>query len=352
MRIASRVILTAFVVGLLGAAPVGADESPAAREPASLAPASLALRYRPSRQWRYTLPAERYVPVGGAIDFSKVGGARFVTEVEGAGLKVDTDGDGVTDVKIAETSGYVRLRTKAGFDYSVRLRNTGSGWAYAASGARVATLGGVRITLLDQDGDGRYDGYGRDAMIVGSSRAASFLSKVVNIGGILHGIEVAADGTTLKHAPYRGPTGRIDLVRRWRAEARLQSAVLRSEDGAWSFDLASHADGLAVPAGRYLLHGGTLGLGDSQVRFRRGRSAPIAVAADATVKVQGGGPLEAEFAFQRQGDELVLSPEALRWYGRAGEEYYGWAPFGNSPEFTITDVHAKKEVAKAIFTGC
>lgn len=345
---ALMVVLAAVAPGLvLAPSHADADDAPTASETGRLD-----LKYRPSRTWRYELPAESFVRVGGAIDFSGVGGARFATAVEGSGLEVDTDGDGTTDVKIEGEGGYVRLRTEDGFDYSVRLRNAGAGWTYAASGARVTKLGNVRITLIDQDGDGRYDGYGRDAMIVGSSRVACFLSRVINVAGTLHRIDVAADGSSLRHAPYGGAAGRIDLARRWDARARLRSAIVRSEDGAYSFDLAAHADGLAVPAGRYRIHGGSLALGDSHVRFRQGKAAPVDVKAEHTVRVPGGGPLRAEFAWQRRGDELLLSPESLRWFGRAGEEYYGWAPFGSSPEFTITDMDAKQEVAKAIFTGC
>ncbi len=311
----------------------------------------LALRYRPSRTWRYELPAETFHKVGGALDFSEAGGARFATKVEGAALLVDTDADGTTDAKVEGEGGYVRLRTKAGFDYAIRLVNQG-GWRWAASGARVAKLGGVRVLVIDQDGDGRYDGYGRDAMIVGSARTASFLSRVVNVAGTLHTIDVGADGSTLRHAPYAGKQGTLDVARRWRAQARLRSVILRSEDGTLAFDLAGHLDGLAVPAGRYQLHGGSLALGDSHVRFRKGKAEAVTVKAGETTRVLGGGPLKADFAYQRRGDEMVFTPDTLRWFGRAGEEYYGWAPFGNSPEFTITDRQAKKEVAKAIFTGC
>ncbi len=340
-------ILALLVAGPLASSPVQAGEDAAAKA------TTVALKYKPSRTWRYELPAEAFVKVGGALDFSKVGGARFVTEVEGSALKVDTDGDGTTDVKIAaEGTGYVRLRSKGGFDYSVRLRNAGDGWAYAPSGARVGKIGGTKVVLIDQDGDGRYDEYGSDAMIVGSSRAACFLSRVANVAGALHSLEVARDGTSLTHTPYAGKAGRIDLAGRWQAEARLQTAIVRSEDGRHSFDLAGHPEGLAVPAGRYLLHGGSLGLGDSRVRFRRGKAAPIDVGADATAKVAGGGPLKAKFSWQRQGDEMVFTPDTLRWFGRAGEEYYAFAPFGNSPEFTVRDAKVRKEIAKAIFTGC
>lgn len=354
MRTASCLIAAAVLVGLLAGSSVRADEAADGADPRLAAAGEttkLALKYRPSRSWRYELPAETWHKVGGGLDFSAVGGARFATQVEGGTLRIDTDGDGSPDVDVEGEAGYVRLRTAEGFDYSIRLRNQG-GWHWSASGARVGKIGDVRIVLIDQDGDGRYDGYGRDAMIVGTSRVASFLSRVANVGGRLHTLRVAPDGRSLGHVAYTGAKGTLDVARRWKAQARLRSAILRSEDGTLAFDLAGHVDGMAVPAGRYVLHGGSLALGDSVVRFRRGNAEAVEVTAETTTRVLAGGPLKAEFAFQRRGDEIVLQPEALRWYGRAGEEYYAWSPFGKSPEFTITDRDAKKEVAKAIFTGC
>ncbi len=361
MRSAITLAMVFAFVCLAADRPVGADEK-AAPEPApqksapqqaaALAAGELTLKYKPARRWHYSLPAGSFAKVGGAIDLTAAGGAKFATAIEGSSLTVDTDGDGKTDVTVEGESGYVRLRTEAGFDYSIRLKNEGQGWFYAASGARVGKLGATRITLIDQNGDGRYDGVGRDAMIVGSSRTACFLSRTVNVAGALHTLQVAPDGGSLRHTPYEGKAGRLDLARGWDAQARLQSAIVRSADGEHSFDLARHHEGLAVPAGEYVLHGGQLGLGKSTVRFRRGNAKPIVVAAGKTAAVLGGGPLSAEFAYQRRGDEVILTPDSLRWFGRGGEEYFAWKPFGKSPEFTIADSKVRKEIGKAIFTGC
>jgi hypothetical protein len=357
MRSAITLAAVFVFVCLAADRPVGADEKAAPPKPlpegaTALAAGELTLKYKPARRWSYELPAAAFRKVAGAIDLTAAGGATFATAIEGSALTVDTDGDGKADVTIEGESGYVRLRTKTGFDYSVRLKNEGKGWFYAASGARVGKLGETRITLIDQDGDGRYDGVGRDAMIVGSSRTACFLSRTVNVAGALLTLQVAPDGGSLRHTPYAGKAGRLDLMRNWDAQARLQSAIVRSADGEHSFDLARHHEGLAVPAGRYVLHGGQLGLGKSTVRFRRGNAKPIVVAEGKTTAVLGGGPLSAEFAYQRRGGEVILTPDSLRWFGRGGEEYFAWKPFGKSPEFTIADTKIRKEIGKAIFTGC
>jgi len=360
--------LGAVLLFALASATAGPAEAPASKAPAAKAPAvkaapaatgEIMLKYKAARTWTYDLPAERRTAVSGAFDFTAVGGKRFEAALEGQALAIDTNGDGTKDVKVEGKSGFVQFAVPGDkpFRYAVRLVNQGQGWQYAAGGARVGTLGATRIALLDQNGDGRYDGYGVDAMIVGRSKSACYLSHVVNVAGVLQQIEVAKDGTSLRYRPYTGAAGTLDLASHWETQAKLQSAVVRSEDGVWSFDLARAAAGLKVPAGRYVLQSGKLGLGDNVVRFRAGRAKHLTVAAGGRTVIEAGGPLQAEFAYRRAGGEVVFTPDTLHYYGRAGEEYVAWKPFGKSPEFTVTDARPDKEgvsrqIAKAIFTGC
>jgi hypothetical protein len=291
-------------------------------------------------------------PVGHGFDFGDAGGPTFGAALEGTALRVDTDGDGEFDVRIEGKDGFARLSTSQGFDYAVRLRNAGSGWQWAASGARVGTVGKTRVTLIDRNDNGRYDDFGQDAMIVGYSKNACLLSRVIPVDGTLLRLDIARDGTTLSAAPYEGPAGRLELAGHWTARAKLESAIVRSTDGALSFDLADAEGGLPVPAGTYVIHSGKLGLGQSVVRFLGKADRRFEVKAGATARIEGGGPLHAEFGYHRQGGQVLLDPSTVHWYGRAGEEYVDWKPFGKSPEFTVRDAGTRKEIAKAIFTGC
>lgn len=349
MRNRISLLAAATCILLAGVALAGPDAEPAAE-----AAVDVALKFKAARSWSYDLPAERFRPVSGAFDFTAAGGARFVVALDGDALAVDTDGDGATDVKVTGKQGFVRLATKGAkpFTYAVRLVNTAGGWQYASGGVRVGKIGDTRITLIDQNGDGRYDGYGEDAMIVGRSKSACFVSHAINVAGELRSITVNKDGTRLVYAPWRGAAGTLDLASKWDAQAKLQSAIVRSEDGRFSFDLAKAPAGMRVPAQRYVLHSGKLGLGENVVRFTRGRAKLLAVAKDATMVVAAGGPLAAEFAYRRAGAEVVFDPGVLRYFGRAGEEYVGWKPFGKSPVFTVRDAGTNKEIAQAIFTGC
>ncbi len=358
VRLACSLVAVSLLMLAGGLASAGPEKAPAAKAAGS----EIALTYKAARTWSYDLPEQRFTTISRTIDFVAAGGKRYGVALEGQALAVDTDGDGTHDVRVEGKSAFIHLKTQVSkesaaqgakpFSYALRLVNPGSGWRYAAGGARIGKIGTTRITLIDQDGDGRYDGYGKDAMIVGRSKSACFLSRVVNVAGELHGIEVAKDGTSLRHAPHKGPAGTLDLASKWDAKAKLQSVIVRSADGAYSFDLSKATEGLKVPTATYLLHSGKLGLGENVVRFRQGRAKAAVVAKDGRTVVAAGGPLTAEFGYQRRGAEILFDPAALRYFGRAGEEYVTWKPFGKSPEFTVTDTKVSKTIAKAIFTGC
>ena len=349
LRLGAVALAAVSLAGLPGPCQAGPEEAGAA--PKALPAGTVPLKHKAWRSFSIVLPQESFQLVPGGFDFRAAGGARFLATVEGEALAVDTDGDGTTDVRMEGKDGFLRLRTPAGFRYAARLVHTPNGWAYGPGGGLVGKIGDTRITLIDQNGNGSHGDVGVDALIVGRSRYATFLSRVVNLNGALHTIEVAADGRTLRHAPYTGPSGSLDGMRKHRADAKLLCSIVRSEDGRFSFDLANSASGLRVPSGRYLLHSGRLGLGDNLVQFRRGSAKVIEVKKDGATTLAWGAPLQAEFAFQRQGDEVQFDPQSVRYRGAAGEEYFGWHPCGKSPEFRILDARSATEIATAIFAG-
>ena len=96
------------------------------------------------------------------------------------------------------------------------------------------------------------------------------------------------------------------------------SAVVQSGNKRFSFNMAKARQGMKVPVGGYKLVCGEVGLGESRVKMTGGRSKPIGVAKDQTKKVCWGGPVRAEFAYQRRGDKVHLSPDHVWYYGAAG----------------------------------
>lgn len=351
--------MTLSLLGLAAACGMAAL-SPTGPSPTGVLPGtlsrggSLELSIQVQRDWSIELPAEQFLPVSGALPLPGTE-TTYATELDGKNLRVDTDGDGTTDVRIEGEDGVVVLRGAASdgteLSQAWRLKNTPKGWQFASACTRSGKLGKTKIRLVDQDADGRYDGYGKDAMIVGRGDVACFLSRVVNVAGELYTIEVAADGTSIDYAPYTGPSGTLDLSTELDTDGKLLAMVVRSNDGRYSFDLAKARSGMLVPSATYALHNGRIGLGEATVEVKSGRAKPITVAADAKVAPVWGGPVDAEFSYERSGAQLAISPDQVHYYGTLGEEYTDWAPRGSSPEFLVKERKLGTELTKAMFPG-
>jgi hypothetical protein len=231
----------------------------------------------------------------------------------------------------------------------VRLVNR-QGWRYAPGGAMVGKLDGTRIQIIDQNNNGSFADYGKDAMIVGRSKVACFLSRVINVGGHLYAIEIAPDGTRLTYAPHEGPAGTFSLAS-CDTKAKLLGAIVRSADGTHSFDMARAKDGMLVPAGKYLIHSGEIGLAESRVKVRRGRSKALTVAAGQKTDVAWGGPVMAEFDYARRSGKVHFDPDRIWYFGAKGEEYYGWFPNGKSPKIVIKRGQGMVPVAVSVPNG-
>ena len=321
------------------------------------------LKDKPSRKFSYVLPGERWLTVGDDLPIVHQGGTGFAVQTDGEALLVDTDGDGIPERRIegglnedtGERKAFCLLegtRTPgADLRYGVRLRNQGKGWEWAPSGAVQGKLGGQKIAVIDQDGDGIFGEIGQDALIVGSGKRATFLSATMHVDGKLMALRVNSEGTQLELEPYQGAIGTLDLATDFEADGRVLGAVIKSSDGKHSFDLARSSGPLSVPSGRYRLHSGLLGLGEARVEVLEGNMKPMQVQTGQATSLAWGGPSRAEFTYQRSGNDLQFDPNEVWWYGAAGEEYKGWAPRGKSPEFTVVERKLGTELLKALFPG-
>ena len=331
-----------MVAGLAGLAP--ADEGSGTQ----VVPLSYQVHY----DWDLTMPAEQFSVVGGAFPIPHAGGDGFRAELKGTALAIDTNGDGKADVTARGARSVVKFHAPAKgggvVTYAARLVNR-NGWRFAASGSMAGEFRGVPIRLVDQNNNGRYDDVGADAMIVGSSNSACFLSSVIHVDGKLYRAKAAADGTSLQLTPYTGPAGTLDLRSDFRSAGKLLSAVVRSSDGQYSFELSRARTGLTVPAGEYRLAFGLVGKGRERAYVRTGRSGPIEVKDKGAARFAWGGPLKAKFDCRRAGEQLSFSPRQLWFYGRAGEEYHNFAPEGRSPEFQVVDVNTSRDLMTAKF---
>lgn len=323
----------------------------------------VALKDKPSRKFSYELPAERWLAVGDSVPIPHQGGAGFSVQVDGEALLIDADGDGTTERRIEGSKNKDTGNRRAfcllegtrssgvPLRYAIRLRNLGKGWEWSPSGVVQGKLNGQKIAIIDQDGDGIFGEIGQDALIMGTSKRAVFLSSTVHVNGQLMALHVNSEGTELQVEPFQGATGTLDLATEFEADGRVLGAVIKSTDGKHSFDLARSTGPVSVPAGRYRLHAGVLGLGQSRVQVLEGNMKPMVVRAGKATALAWGGPSRAEFTFQRAGGKIQFDPNRVWWYGAAGEEYKGWAPRGKSPEFTVKERKLGTELLKALFPG-
>ncbi|MEZ5966202.1 MAG: hypothetical protein R3F56_20365 [Planctomycetota bacterium] len=306
------------------------------------------LAYRAMPDFDLLLPDETWVKASTTIALLHARGAGFAAEVDGMTLRVDTDGDGRLDQVSKGLDHHVVLRGKrpdgSQLAYALRLRTSGLGatFAYSSSGAMVGVVEGVPIQVIDQNNDGVFNEEGVDAIVVGKSRAASFLSRVVNLNGALYSLTIDAAGRSATTLPYEGPAGVLDLRSGLRVVGKLEAAVVSDLAGKLSFEVGNARRGVLVPAGVYVFTGGLATKGAEKGTLRAGQMHPLVVAAGGRTTLQWGAPLRAEFSTTRVGDKVTVG-RTVRYYGRAGEEWIPPRAFARSPKIEVFDAGACTE---------
>jgi hypothetical protein len=311
------------------------------------------LKYREHKNFNFVLPEDVWTPAAGGMRVQHPGGGSFVTVKDGVKMAVDTTGDGQTNDVVKGSKGFLRFQSSANgskFRYAARFKGGNGTYTYQSSCSMSGTVGGVPITLFDLNNNGQFGEVGTDAMIVGKGRAAGYVSKVITHGGNLFKLEVTADGTSATVSPYEGAAGTINLAAGFKARGKLE-AVIVSDGNGNTFNVAGRA-AVTVPVGDYTIVAGTVKKGSATARIRAGKMDPVQVTADGAARLQWGGPLMAEFSHTLGAGKVTVDPKDLRYYGQAGEEYYGWAPDAKSPKFKVHDPATGREVGGFIFAGC
>ena len=323
---------------------------------------SVDLSFRTLRTWDVHLPAETFMPIGKSIPLAAVGEAGLSIAIEEGALRIDRDGDGEFDGRVEtpdeETgSRLVVFRLDAGTpeesSFAVRVANKGR-WSYGPAGAMEGTAGNTRFMVFDQNGNGRFDDYGVDAMIVGRGKTAGFLSHTIHVDGELMDFAITPNGRNVSLTPYNGSTGKLDLGSNLDTKAKMRSVVVNSKDGKQSFELSralGNDGGLKVPTGEYLMHSGQVVLGKSTADMKPGRAKAIAVTEGQIASLTWGGPVSAEFAYARLDSEVQIAPGDILYYGSAGEQYSNFMPLGSSPNFAVKDAETGKVLINAVFPG-
>jgi hypothetical protein len=212
------------------------------------------------------------------------------------------------------------------------------------------TVAGVPVTVIDVNGDGRWNDPEKDALVVGNAVHASYVSKVANLNGKLYELEISDDGSTVKAMPFTGPAGTLDMKSEFKCQGKLENLVLRSEKNDVSFNLAA-SKGVLVPAGRYRIVHGVARKDKEVATIGQGKMPTIVVSVGATTTPKWGSAITAEFDVTRSGDQITVEPN-LKFYGRGGEEYLNFQPNLKSPKFFVFDKKSKKLIASGRFGGC
>lgn len=354
---AAALVLPLGLCSLLASAgsPEGGEAAPAGEGSPAAETRSIALGYKAYKDWDIVLPRETWTPVRDEIPIPHADGGGFAADKVGVlKLRVDTNADGRLDSDVKGNGGFLSLRGRdesgQSFEYAVRISFDGTAYRFASSGAMTGKLAGIQVELVDQDNNGRYDDYGRDAILVGSSRGASLLSRVVNVEDALYEIEVSADGRSLSYRPWTGETAMIEVASKHESRGELVSAVFQNEDGD-AFNVVRSGGAMKVPAGSYQFVYGFVRKGGETVNMRTGKMAPVELRNGETRTLEWGGPLVAEFDHSVDGDVITVHPN-VAFYGVAGEEYYTFKPDAKSPKIIVADKNSKKVYDEGFFGGC
>ena len=309
------------------------------------------LKFKAHKKFNFVMPKDVWTNSAGGLRVRHVAGDRFRAMRDGVKMVVDTTGDGETNGVVKGSKGYLRFMSKKGgkkFEYAARFKGGNGIYQYSSACSMSGTVGGVPIRLFDLNNNGSFSELEADAIIVGKGKAATYLSKVISYKGELYNLIVADDGKSATVSAYEGDSGKLSLAA-FLSKGKLESAIV--SDGKNSFQVG-RSRGYVVPTGEYKIVAGMVRKGSATARIRGGKMAALRVRADKIVKLKWGGPLIAEFTHTLGGGKVTVDPKNLSYFGKAGVEFYGWAPDAKSPKFKVHDPDTGKEVGGFIFAGC
>ncbi|KAF0247016.1 MAG: hypothetical protein FD180_133 [Planctomycetota bacterium] len=318
------------------------------------------LAYAPCpRNFPFTCFDGAATPVSGAsIALPTKSGSGVAVFPTDFAIGVDTFGDGKQHEKLTSDGATAQfmLTYADGFSapYLARFfrKIQKKTWNFERAGYWKGSVGGEAIALIDQNNDGMYDGYGNDAVAVGTTVYATPLSKVVVLGGALNELRVAPSGRRLWVRPYKGETGKIDAVTGYKTQGKLLAAVFRSGDLA--FNVVGKDKAFALPAGRYELVGGEVGAsaGGQKAEMRKGTMPALEVTSGGTATAAWGMDLKITFACSLDKGVLAMKGLDVHAYGSGGEEYVNISPVKLTPEITVWSGSSPKPVLTGNLSIC
>lgn len=262
---------------------------------------------------------------------SETGG--FTLQPEGTNLSVDVNGDGTVDSKVKEGQPvFLQVKYDDGemAKYAVRFfRGARMAWFYETATSMAGTVAGEKVSLIDADCNGKYDDFGKDAILVGRGPWAAPLGKIVLLKDKLYHVKVDPKGASLSLQAYTGETGTLDLRKNFRAPGALQYAVVQCAEAY--FELSGK--GANVPVGKYVFVCGRLEKGKKACNIVRGEMKEIEVGTGGATP-QWGPPLKIVFKASRNEEKIHIDA-GLRYTGQGDEEYRDFENVISTPDVQV-----------------
>jgi hypothetical protein len=321
---------------------------------------SASFSYKPVSKWEFVVPGEKWVTIDGEISIPHSGGAGFAAKVYGAEgaekLDIDTNGDGRLDLTCKGLRGTAKLRGKDedgnSFNYSIRLTHSGSKWMYATGGVMKGKVDGKSLTLIDANCNGIWNEHAVDCYVDGGGDAATPITDALSLGGDLYALDLDESGQVATWTSFDEEAGKLDLSEEYEGKGKLISALVESTDGRFQFNLADCKNGLTVPAGSYVLKEASIKKKSLTAKITKGAMKPFEVPASGEFALEWGGPVTAVYDWTEKDGKVTVSPKALKFIGKAGEEYSGFQPSDVGPKILVTDLRTKKRLASGRFKMC
>jgi hypothetical protein len=320
------------------------------------------LKIVPETEWKFRTPNDTLVEKGvkgnwvcvtnGELPLTGTKGGRIRFEPKSANLMLDADGDGTFETPVTGELVSVRAKRPDGTDgpFHFRLRRAAPDYWYSRACMAVGKFNDQTIALIDEDNDGCFGGKGKDAIRTGSSIVAIAHSPIVNLRNELFHVRVNQAGTKAWFKKYEGPTGKVDLASKYKANSPILYATIQQGDCVFN----GAEKGAVVPVGEWTLVDGLVGPSIYQsAKILRGSMAPISVKEGETTTVAWGMAGRIDFSVEKNGNQLRIPVSSIKIYGQAGEEYVNFRPKVFSPFVQVVETKTQREVLHAnMGMGC
>jgi len=305
-------------------------------------------------------------------------GFRCTAEPGKARLDVDGDDEFDTDVKGKEQFVTYKIKYPNELQMNYKLRVFTSGktpggelmWSYQRGCFMTAKTPVETFILIDDNTNGFYGDYGKDAIAIGASKQAGPLSSLIAVKGKFYKLEVVADneisagdmkdqkytGMKLRLSPCEEETGKMDLVKNLKPPKGLPQAIIvrRGEDAF--FQLSGKGE-TVLPVGEYYL---VSAIFTPRIMARTSEKPIATIEAGKTIAPKWGAPFKLQItAFcEKGGTEIIVIPPATlkppedvsknlecpfiktefpKIVGSFGEEYYAPDEFKDEAGYAFPD---------------